>query len=411
MAHHRQTDILVVGGGPAGLLAAKAAASAGIDTLLLEREEKIGFPVHTSGATAVYIMQRFKVPERFYHPIRYLRICSPNEAGVFDFPEPVICVTDVPGFYNFLAEQAQSKGATILTGIEANEPISKNGFVVGCTATSKSSEQIDFSSKILIDASGYGATISRKAGMHPGFARFGVGAEYELSAPKCRQDEMVIIVGSRFAPSGYGWLFPWGKKRVRLGVGILHPDSRADPREYLKTLLEEAKAFDFDLTDSKIVEEHHGLVPSDGLAPNMVGNGIMTVGDAAGQASLVAGVGIHLSMLAGQLAGTTAAEAVRRGSWERQALMSYERKFRATYGRNLAIGYMVNKRIAQWDDRKWDEGIRAFRTMPSGLVINVLLSQFPVLSILSWLVTGPRWWPKAFWYGLKALVISIRGQG
>lgn len=404
-----QADVLIVGGGPAGLCAAEAAASSGVVTLLLEREEQIGSPVHTSGATAIQIMHRLNVPQQLYHPIRYLRFCSPNEVGIFDYAEPVICVVDVRGFYQYLAERALNKGATILTGIEAIEPVCDGGFVTGCKAIRNGLEQVFVSCKILIDASGYGAAISKKAGLHAGFARFGVGAEYELIAPNCRQDEMVIIVGSQYAPSGYAWVFPWGNNRVRLGVGILHPDSRADPRDYLKILFQRAGTLDINLTGAKIIEHHNGMVPSDGLAPNMVGNSIMAVGDAAGQASLIAGEGIRLSLQSGQIAGDTAARAVLQGKRDRQALLQYERQFRSMYGRDLSLGHMVNRRMTQWDDNKWDERLRALKTMSPALVINLLRSRFPLSNIFSWLVVRPRWWPKTLQFGIRVLAARLRG--
>ena len=31
-------------------------------------------------------------------------------------------------------------------------------------------------------------------------------------------------MGSKYAPRGYAWAFPRGNGRVRLGVGVLHPD-------------------------------------------------------------------------------------------------------------------------------------------------------------------------------------------
>ena len=50
-------DVLIVGGGPAGLAAAEAAASQGARTLLLERQHEIGYPVHTSGGSWISDMQ------------------------------------------------------------------------------------------------------------------------------------------------------------------------------------------------------------------------------------------------------------------------------------------------------------------------------------------------------------------
>ena len=42
------TDIVIVGGGPAGLSAAEAAAHKGARVIVLERQNEIGYPVHTS---------------------------------------------------------------------------------------------------------------------------------------------------------------------------------------------------------------------------------------------------------------------------------------------------------------------------------------------------------------------------
>src|SRR5262249_40523347 len=145
---------------------------------------------------------------------------------------------------------------------------------------------------IVIDAGGYKAAFSKSASLHPGFERFGVGAEQELIAPRCRQDEAVLIVGSRYAPAGYGWVFPWGNSRGRVGVGVLHADSDANPREHLAVFTREAGQVGVDLTDSTVVEDHFGLIPSDGLPKRLVSDGIMAVGDAAGQPSLVVGEGI-----------------------------------------------------------------------------------------------------------------------
>ena len=61
MKYDEQADVLVVGGGPAGLIAAETAASAGVNTLLLEWEKEIGSPVHTSGAMPLQIVRDFNM--------------------------------------------------------------------------------------------------------------------------------------------------------------------------------------------------------------------------------------------------------------------------------------------------------------------------------------------------------------
>ncbi len=57
-------DIVVVGGGPAGLAAAGAAASQGVRVHILERHNEIGYPIHTSGGSWISDMQALSIPER-----------------------------------------------------------------------------------------------------------------------------------------------------------------------------------------------------------------------------------------------------------------------------------------------------------------------------------------------------------
>jgi digeranylgeranylglycerophospholipid reductase len=398
-----QTDILIVGGGPAGLLAGAAAASAGVNTLLIESEQKIGDPVHTSGATAVKTMLDFNIPRQYYHPINRWRVSSPLNSATFNQTEPWGCIVDVAGTYQYLAVQAERQGVKILTGVKALQPTMSNGRVIGCSAMSISGNGFNITSKILIDASGYTGDISAKAGLHPRFKRFGVGAEYELIAPDYPQDEAVLIMGNRYAPCGYAWAFPWGKQHVRLGVGILHSDSTANPKEYLQKLLTESPVFGINLANHQIVERHFGLVPADGLVDKLVGNGIMAVGDAAGQASLIVGEGIRISMWAGRLAGEIAARAVKNGHYDGAEMKSYEQVFNSKYRRDLKIGYLLNTSLARWSDARWDAGIELLKSMPPELLAQLLQSQFSSSGFTSWLAARPRLWPKVIKYGIKMI--------
>src|SRR5262252_2889498 len=211
------TDVLIVGGGPAGLRAAKITAAGGLRTLLVEREGAIGEPVHTSGAIALTSVEEFGIPRYHYHPIRRMVLMSPHETATWRSDHAFGCILDVRGVYNFLAAEAEKAGATILTGTRATDPIVNQNSVVGCRVQ-HAGVMVSVASKIVIDATGYRAHISKSSGLHPGFNRFGVGAEYDVIAPSYSQDELVLIVGNRYAPSGYAWVCPWGNGRVRVGV-------------------------------------------------------------------------------------------------------------------------------------------------------------------------------------------------
>lgn len=404
LTNGQRADALVVGGGPAGLVAAETIASHGHSTILVEREQEIGSPVHTSGGIALKTMRDFRIPESLYHPVSRWRICSPNEQAIFDYEEPIACIIDVRRVYQFLAERASEAGVAIFKGVRAESPLFDRNQVVGCRVVDGDGRELEIHSGITIDASGYRSTISKQASLHQGFRRFGVGSEYELFAPNCSQREAVLIVGNQYAPSGYAWIFPWGAGRVRVGVGILHADARANPREHLKALVDNSKAFDVDLTGARIDEYHYGLVPADGVLSRLVADGIIAVGDAAGQASLVVGEGIRLGIVAGKLAGQTAGRALVANRFDREVLLSYERSFRSKYGRNLAIGQLLNSRMARYDDEKWDDRVRMLREMPPALLPRLLQSEFPFSEIALWMAQKPHLWGRALRWGGKGLV-------
>lgn len=406
-ASARQVDVLVVGGGPAGLAAARTAADAGLETLVVERELEIGEPVHTSGATTVAAMREFDVTPSCYHVLDRWRFVSPGASATFDAGEDAICALDVRGTYRHLASLARDAGATVRTGARATEPLLEGGRVAGCRVATGEGE-LEVRARAVVDASGYRAAVARRAGLHPGFTRFGVGAEVELVAPRYDQGEALLVVGERWAPVGYGWAFPWGEGRVRVGVGVHHGDVRDDPRRLLETLLGDADRLGIDLRGARETERHHGLIPAESMPHALVGDGILCVGDAGAQATLVVGEGIRLGLVAGRLGGATIARALAAGAATAGALRPYEEEFRRRFGRNLAIGYALNRRLATYSDRDWDDRVRLLGTVPSELVTRLLMSEFGGRDLALWLLRRPDMWARAIRFGARGSRLARR---
>ena len=390
MAMADAVDVLIVGGGPAGLSAAAAAADAGASALVVERRPEIGHPVHTSGATAPATIARFSIPRRLWHPVTRIRFVSSAEEAAFEYATPPLCILDVRGTYRWLAARAAERGARVETQARFVAPAIEDGAVRGAKVVVRGRKEL-IPARVVIDASGYRAAVSRRVGLHRGFERFGVGYEYEFVAPSCRQDEALIVVGERYAPAGYGWVFPWGAERVRVGVGVHHADTRADPRRHLDLLVMACGDLGVDLSGASVVEHHVGLVPAERLPARLVAAGVLAVGDAACQATLVAGEGIRISLVAGELAGQVAGRAAVRGDTGREALLPYERGFRAEFGRRLRMGYALNQRLARLDDAGWDDKIRLLRRFPPRAVPLLLQSEF-ALPLARELAGAPRTW-------------------
>jgi digeranylgeranylglycerophospholipid reductase len=354
VAETRTYDVVVAGGGPGGLAAARAAAVGGASVAVVEQNKEIGSPIRTTGGTFVRDMEILGIPDHLYHVLHKCRYVSPSNSACFEYEEPITCVLDVRGAFQYLAERAVDAGATINVATSASEALLTDGAVTGVRTRSFTGEEVDFTCKIVVDATGYRSQLVRQTGVISGYTRFGVGSEYDMYAPHCNQDEAVLVVGTQIAPAGYAWVFPWGRKRVRVGVGILHSDSDAHPDRYLDRFVERSRDFGVDLRAARPIEYHFGLVPSDGMPDNYVGDGIMAVGDAAGQLSAIVGEGIRWAIKAGSLAGRVAAEAVQQGDCSKEFLQRYPTEWSSRFGRNLRIAHEINKKIAKFDDDKWD---------------------------------------------------------
>src|SRR5207237_6566413 len=172
-----------------------------------------------------------------YHPITKVSFISPHREVPLHYNSAVACVVDVRGLYQHLASRAIAAGAVLRVRHTVEQTLVENGRVVGVTAKDHKSERMTLHAAVTIDASGFSRHVGVRTGMGKAFHRYGYGAEYDLYAPHYPQDELYLIMGSQFAPRGYAWAFPRGNGRVRLGVGVLHPDCDDDARGYLDKII------------------------------------------------------------------------------------------------------------------------------------------------------------------------------
>jgi digeranylgeranylglycerophospholipid reductase len=385
MAEMPSTEAIVAGGGPAGLSAAEALARRGHSVLVLEQNHEIGSPIRTSGGSFIDELDALGIPAHLYHPIGRVRFLAPHTSAIFDYPRPKLCVIDVRGVFQYLAERAVGAGACIRLSTAALTPVFERDTVTGVQTRTGT-----FACRVLIDATGYRSTLLKQTELNPKFERFGVGAEYDLFAPHCDQNEAVLLVGGDFAPSGYAWVFPWGRNRVRVGVGIIHPDSPANPDAYLHRFFDALPQFGVNLKGAQPVEHHTGLIPSERFAKTFTGNGILGVGDAAGQASSLLGEGIRWAIEAGRMAGDAVAGALDRGDTSRASLLPFEQNWRRKHGMDLRLAHRINRRIARWDDRNWDRGVNILRSLSSDQFVEALKTNLTAAWVWRFLVANPR---------------------
>lgn len=379
-------DIVVAGGGPAGLSAAREAARLGARVAVFEKSREVGYPIHTSGGSWIDALRRMDVPERFMYPIYAGHFIAPTARAVFEYADPPSCILDVRGLYQHLAERASEAGAEIFVNCAVTGPRLDGARIAG-VRVHRSGRTWDCRARVVIDATGGAAVLARKAGLSLGFRRYGVGAEYDLYAPQWPEHTVAFLFGRQVAPSGYGWVFPHGSGRVRLGVGLIHPDTGEDPKLYVERLLSRADLFGGRRVSR--LEYHTGIIPSEAPLARMVTDGLLVVGDAGGLISTLLGEGIRFALDLGRMAGEVAGSAVARGRSDAATLQAFETRWQRKYLRVFRLGLLLNVRLAQYTDAQWDRRIRELARIRAEFVPMILKGDFTVRSLLRFVRAHP----------------------
>ncbi len=389
MAKSYDYDIVIVGGGPAGLSAAWGAAKKGLRVAVLERDEAIGQNVRTSGVTWIKEAKSFGIPPECYNEINNYAFYSPNNYVIKKSDTAQAAVLDVRKTYQFLAYQAASVGADIFLRTTVTDVVKDDkGKLAGVKATSQ--KEVIFNSKLVIDASGFYSVVGRSLGIALPWKRFGAGAEYEAYVDNVDSDTWHLMVGSQYSPAGYAWVFPLGKNKVRIGVGVGKPNSQADACKLLIELLEKRPRPLNDLGRIVPVEFHYGLIPNEGLRESTIDDNLIMVGDSAGQANPLVLEGIRYAIEFGRAAGRIGAESVLQGDVSKESLRSYEGEMKKAIGSKIAAAVKVQYRWLNLSDQEWDKEIEIIGELSAQEFLGFIKAEFGMTDMLKLAAHHPK---------------------
>lgn len=383
-------DVVIVGGGPAGLTAARVLGEAGATVLVIEKDRQIAEQVRTSGGTWIRDMAEHGIPASMCHSFRRIRVVTPGSESTFEHADARACVLDVRRVYRHLAARSVRAGALVRMGTAVQAVTTENDRPSGVTVRRGDGRDERIRADIVVDASGYAARPSRGFGVPITTRAYGVGYEEEMEAPAYDQEEAVFLLGRQFAPEGYAWAFPCGQGRVRVGVGIPLPSSGPGPKELARRLISSSPHLRGTLTGARTVEVHRGIVPFSPPYAPLVWNGLVRIGDAAGHASALAGEGIRLAMDAGSMAGRAIANALNDGGPASASLPGYERAWRRTRARELRAAWRLHRGLLQREDEEWERLGRALRPLSADQLDRLFRSRYTVPWLLGVIVRSPR---------------------
>jgi len=359
MTENEKFDLIVVGGGPAGLTAAYVAAKAGLQVGVLERGDFCGSKNVFGGIFFTNVLRQImpdKTKEMPYERVvtkRRWSLLTPDGeiAGGFKFskfskePHNNSFTVIRAKFDKWLSEKTEEAGAMILTGATVDDFIIENNKIKGLKVRM---EDGDIYGDVIILADGVNSLLAKKLRMHNELPKEAtiIGVKEVIALPEekikdrfnLNADEGVAYEYFGYSAKGAigsGFIYT-NKDTISIGVGatikslLKHKYNPNDLLEYFK----EHPAIAPYIKDGEQKEYSAHLIPDmgyDGIS-KLYKDNVMVVGDAAGfvNASLFH-EGTNLAMESGRIAGEIAVLAKQKNDFTEAVTSLYEKRLNESF--------------------------------------------------------------------------------
>ena len=335
-------DVAVIGAGPTGCMAAKYAAKAGASTILLEEHAGAGWPVQCAGLLGQEAMAESELSPgpHILHAMRGAAVFSPGGQRLdFKAKAARAWVVDRRLFDQAMLAQAAAMGADIHLCANVRKIRRERERSILMLAGGGEIE-----SKVVISAEGVSALLARRAGISPPQMILS-GAQIQAAFAVDDPEKAEVHLG--VAPGLFAWVIPLDEGSSRIGL-CARDHGCEQLRSFLRTGIIKKR-----LRGSPVALNVGGL-PLGPAAVTAV-EGLLAVGDAAGQVKPTSGGGIYPGLVAAKIAGGVAAAAALEGDGSALRLMEYDRLWRAALGRELEIGMRANRMLGRMSDAELDE--------------------------------------------------------
>jgi len=347
-----KTEVIVVGGGPAGISAAVTIARAGKNVVLIERgsfsgsKNMFGGAIYTQPTKELFPNFEESAPLERKTVIHKYVMCTEDESVsvAYSAKEEKSNSYSVirSKFDRWMAQEAQKEGVVLVTETLVKELIVKENKVVGVKT-----ELEEYFADIVIIADGVNSLLAKQIGLRkeikPKDVALGVKEVIKLNKEKIEERFNLadaegaiyeIFGGPMLGMLGLGYVYT-NKETVSIGLGIcLETLAKEKIKPY--ELLDKIKShpsFAPLIKDGELVEYSAHLIPEGGYkkVPKLHSDGVMVVGDSAMLVNNLHWEGTNLAMISGKLAGETAIVALDKNDFSANTLALYQKKMENSF--------------------------------------------------------------------------------
>ncbi len=373
-----ETDVLVIGAGPAGSMAAKHAAMNGAKVLIVDKKSEIGSPKRCAEGVSKHGLKKLGItpnPLWITNEINRVLLISPNGNKVL-LDEKKVKLSEVgyvlerKVFDKHLTMEAARAGAQIMVKTLAiGMGKVKDNVIV---TLEHMGHAFEVQAKIVIGADGPESRVGRWAGLKTGAKPGNMEscAQFEMVGVEMEKPGCIEFSFGSTSPGGYAWVFPKGDDVANVGLGVLTTKTDRTAYEHLLEFVDKCPA----TQNAQPVELNIGGDPVGGLYKDIVADNVLITGDAAGMVNPLDGGGIISGMTGGQIAGEIAAKAVSEKDYSKKNLKEYQKRCQKEIGDSFKKYLKAKEYLLSLSDDELDSIAEAFnesdfdRISPTDLV-------------------------------------------
>ncbi len=362
MVESTQTDVLVVGGGPAGAAVGIRLARAGHHVTVVEKRptdrHKACGDALSPRAVAELAQLGVDPSALGGHEVHGVRMTHRGQA--VDVPWPAHDALARRGFVlrrsvldPALRDLAAHVGACVLMGHEATTPIVERGFVRGAHLTRPDGTRRDVTARLVVVADGANSRFGRGLGTtRDRNWPYGIATRTYFASGRSGEpwiEAMIGLPGASGKPiAGFGWVAPAGDGTVNVGVGLLSSYRDVRSVNAVKLLASFAgrmsDQWDFD-PGKPLKHPTRFRVPLGGSVGPKMGPTFLVAGDAAGMANPFNGAGVDAALMSGRVAADVLDEAL--GSGNSTVLQNYQTRLADEIGRYHKVGRLTARFVGR----------------------------------------------------------------